>query len=86
MATQVLLNCYPMNSSLLVFKNLVLLALCMFSFSWVRFYSRPLGKRSALHYFVFLLQAKSKELELMCSLKNVEFDPIEQEQSVGKLM
>ena len=32
------------------------------------------------------LQAKSKELELLCSLKNVEFDPIEQEKSVGKLM
>ena len=32
------------------------------------------------------LQAKIKELELLCSLKNVEFDPIEQEKSVGKLM
>ena len=35
---------------------------------------------------MLILQAKSKELELLCSLKNVEFDPIEQEQSVGKLM
>lgn len=34
----------------------------------------------------FVSQAKSKELELLCSLKNVEFDPIEQEKSVGKLM
>ena len=37
-------------------------------------------------YVLFPLQAKSKELELLCSLKNVEFDPIEQEKSVGKLM
>ena len=32
------------------------------------------------------LQAKAKELELLCSLKNVELDPMEQEQAVGKLM
>ena len=55
---------------------------------WVRFNEGPLEKALyiALHCFAFLLQAKSKELELLCSLKNVEFDPIEQEQSVGKLM
>ncbi|XP_068681108.1 probable E3 ubiquitin-protein ligase HECTD4 isoform X3 [Montipora foliosa] len=33
-----------------------------------------------------LQEAKSKELELLCSLKKVNFDPIEQERSVGKLI
>jgi hypothetical protein len=35
---------------------------------------------------VVIFQDKAKELELLCNLKRVPFDPLDHEKSVGKLM
>ena len=36
-------------------------------------------------FFVFF-QDKAKELELLCSMKTLQFDPLDHEKTVGKLM
>ena len=33
-----------------------------------------------------IFQDKAKELELLCNLKAIQFDPLDHEKSVGKLM
>jgi hypothetical protein len=35
---------------------------------------------------VVIFQDKAKELELLCNLKRILFDPLDHEKSVGKLM
>ena len=37
-------------------------------------------------FLVFPLQDKAKELELLCNLKTLTFDPLDHEKTVGKLM
>ncbi|PFX24720.1 putative E3 ubiquitin-protein ligase HECTD4 [Stylophora pistillata] len=55
-------------------------------YQWIKYLVSISLFLSVVHFSIFVSQAKSKELELLCSLKNVEFDPIEQEKSVGKLI